>query len=86
MLPHGSVRVRDQYVEERKPGRRVSKLEAGAEFAGAKSIFICPRGSSSAHPVIMAELIVDDLRAIYGISVGTAFVVLLYVCGPKAIG
>jgi hypothetical protein len=51
----------------------------------------------------MAELIVDDLRAVYGISAGTgasssagvrknvetserAFVVLLYLCGPKAIG
>jgi hypothetical protein len=51
----------------------------------------------------MAKLIVDDLRAVYGISAGTgasssagvrknaetterAFVVLLYLCSPKAIG
>jgi hypothetical protein len=51
----------------------------------------------------MAKLIVDDLRAVYGISVGTGassssgvrknvetterpFVVLLYLCGSKAIG
>jgi hypothetical protein len=47
ILPHGSVGVgADQYVEERKPGRSVSKLEASAEFAGAKSIFTCPRGGS----------------------------------------
>jgi len=51
----------------------------------------------------MAKLIVDDLRALYGISAGTgassstgvrknvetterAFLVLLYLCGPEAIG
>jgi hypothetical protein len=73
-------------MRRRQTGHSVSKLEPSAEFAGAKSIFISPRGSSSAHPVFMAELIVDDLRAIYGISAGTAFVVLLYLCGPKAIG
>ena len=55
-----------------------------------------------AAPVIKAKLTVDDLGAVYGISgtgasssagvrknIETperAFVVLLYLCGPKAIG
>ena len=62
----------------------------------SEGLFIAPL-------VIMAKLIVDDLRAVYGISAGTgasssagvrknaetterAFVVLLYLCSPKAIG
>ena len=90
-------------MRRRQTGHSVSKLEPSAEFAGAKSIFICPRGRSSTHPVIRAKLIVDDLRAVYGITAGTgasssagvrknvetterAFVVLLYLCSPKAIG
>ena len=87
----------------RSAGDSFSKLEPSAEFAGAKSIFTLSEGQFIGPPVIMAKLIVDDLRVVYGISAGTgasssagvrknvetterAFVVLLYLCGPKAIG
>ena len=91
-----------KYVEERQTGRSVSKLEPSTEFAGAKES-LPVRGALHRPLVIMAKLIVDDLRAVYGISAGTgasssagvrknvetmerAFVALLYLCGPKAIG
>ena len=89
-------------VEEPQTGGTVSKLEPSTEFAGAK-VSLPVRGAVHRPPVIMAKLIVDDLRALYGISAGTgassstgvrknvetterAFLVLLYLCGPEAIG
>jgi hypothetical protein len=89
-------------VEEPQTGGTVSKLEPSTEFAGAK-VSLPVRGQFIAPLVIMAKLICDDLRAVYGISAGTgasssagirknlettgrAFVVLLYLCSPKAIG
>jgi hypothetical protein len=39
-----------KYVEERKLGTVSQNLTPSAEFAGAKSIFTCPTGSSSTAP------------------------------------
>ena len=86
-------------VEERN--RRVLKLEPRGILWGEKYLYLF-EGQVIRPPVIMAKLIVD-VRAVYGISVGTgassssgvrknvetterAFAVLLYLCGPKAIG
>ena len=100
LLPRGPPGVPDQICGGGKPGTVSQKLKPSAEFAGGKSFFTCPSGSS---PAVMAKLIVDDLRAVYGITAGTgasssagvrknvetterAFVVLHYLCSPEAIG
>jgi hypothetical protein len=83
-----------KYVEEPQTGRSVSKLEPSADFAGAK-VSLPVRGA------VHAKLIVDDLRAATAARIGasssarvrkdvetteSAFVVLLCLCSPKALG
>ena len=91
-----------KYVEESKPGTGSQNLSRARNSLGRK-VSLPVRGAVHRPPVIMAKLIVDDLRALYGISAGTgassstgvrknvetterAFLVLLYLCGPEAIG
>jgi hypothetical protein len=95
--------VPDQICGGAQTGFSTSKLEPSAKFAGGVKYLYLSEGQFIGPPVIRARLIVDDLRAVYGISAGTgasssagvrknvetterAFVVLLYLCGPKAIG
>jgi hypothetical protein len=50
-------------------GGAQNSAQPSAEFSGEKDLYLSD-GQFVGRPVIMAELIVDDLRA-YGISVGT---------------
>jgi hypothetical protein len=84
-----------KYVEEPKPAS-VSKLEPSAEFAGAK-VSLPVRGAVHAKLIVddlrVAYCISAGTGASSSAGVGKnvetterAFVVLLYLCSPKAIG